>query len=210
MRYEESIAESRFRQFDALARSTPTLHTRARRLCAESDDGTTKFHPDLIRIVAAYDVCREESTRTALKQEAATFGVTLKHLSHDLNGDVSTTSVPGFVYIATRHGSPLLKIGRSKNVRKRMNSLSLEVQGEVRMLYAFWCEDSVIAERYLHFLFLHYRRDGEWFDLPVSHAVQVFSCLLYIHNCFVIDTDMDEHHKRLCRLELEEALEKLA
>jgi hypothetical protein len=72
--------------------------------------------------------------------------------------------VDGHVYIlkSGRH----YKIGKAKDVDKRVTQISPKTPLPVELLHSFPCEDVYGTERHLHKVLERYRTNGEWFELP--------------------------------------------
>jgi hypothetical protein len=76
--------------------------------------------------------------------------------------------VPGFTYLIEAVGTNRYKIGRTKNVEKRIQAL----QGQqcpftLRLVGAYYSDDCIGQELRLHFVAQKYRTHGEWFEIPV-------------------------------------------
>lgn len=67
---------------------------------------------------------------------------------------------PGYVYIVASDGE--CKIGKSCNVKSRMQSLGLDYHNVVHTIHS---EYSFDLENQLHIVFKHRRISGEWFKL---------------------------------------------
>lgn len=70
----------------------------------------------------------------------------------------------GYIYlVASLEGH--YKIGRSKDVPTRVNTLSIQLPFRVELLHSFSADDYVRAEQIIHERFSHLRLNGEWFRL---------------------------------------------
>lgn len=70
-------------------------------------------------------------------------------------------SRPGFVYFAMDEANGLIKIGRSRNVAKRMQQLRWQTKHPIQLLTS--THGGPAAEMALHDLFFWDRDHGEWF-----------------------------------------------
>lgn len=66
------------------------------------------------------------------------------------------------IYFAKRESDGLIKIGTSKNVRRRIYALQKELDESLHLLAT--CEGSYTAERSIHNSLTDYRIEGEWFS----------------------------------------------
>lgn len=66
------------------------------------------------------------------------------------------------VYVLLSEKLNMIKIGRTKNPRKRLKALRIGNPDNLRFL-ALFVEDAQISEKLLHKRFLHIRRVREWF-----------------------------------------------
>lgn len=70
----------------------------------------------------------------------------------------------GFVYlIGSEQGH--FKIGRTKDVPSRFNTLSIQLPFKIELLHSIEVEDCIRAEAFLHEKFSDKRLNGEWFSL---------------------------------------------
>ena len=67
------------------------------------------------------------------------------------------------IYFIQAGDTPLVKIGRAKNVRKRRNNLQFRYSEKLRILATIAADDGM--ETKLHARFYDYREEGEWFRL---------------------------------------------
>lgn len=71
----------------------------------------------------------------------------------------------GFVYvIQDEHG--LCKIGRARNVKTRLQTLSTASSSSLTLIAAWACENAAARESALHDEWRDYRVRGEWFRIP--------------------------------------------
>lgn len=71
---------------------------------------------------------------------------------------------PGYVYIL-KSNNGYHKIGRTKNIDKRLVGIARDYPVHITALHYFPCRDCVGAELRLHRRFADCRLQGEWFDL---------------------------------------------
>lgn len=71
----------------------------------------------------------------------------------------------GFVYILKEHKYNTYKIGKTKNVEKRLNEFHVKLPYETTVENLIFCKDHHKAEILFHELFKGKRLDGEWFRL---------------------------------------------
>lgn len=71
----------------------------------------------------------------------------------------------GFVYVI-QDGSGLCKIGRAKNVEKRIRSLSTGSSSVLTLVASWPCRDASQYESILHETWKAARVRGEWFQIP--------------------------------------------
>jgi hypothetical protein len=76
---------------------------------------------------------------------------------------------PGYVYLlSTDEG--YFKIGRSKDVPNRYNTLKIQLPFEVKLVHFFYATDYIQAEAELHEQYGEFRVNGEWFLLTMEHV----------------------------------------
>ena len=73
---------------------------------------------------------------------------------------------PGYVYLMHEQETGLYKIGSSKQPNKRAQSVASARCSTIRLLQVIPCNDMGHAERAFHKKYDHYRKDGEFFELP--------------------------------------------
>lgn len=71
--------------------------------------------------------------------------------------------IKGYVYFVSCNG--LVKIGRTKNFKDRMDVYSVKSPFETKILHQIKTDDSVSLEKHFHTIFMDKRTSGEWFDL---------------------------------------------
>jgi len=80
-----------------------------------------------------------------------------------------------FVYVIhTEHG---YKIGKSSNVKNRINALSTIMPFEINKVDCFSVKNMNEAERYLHKKYNPKRKKGEWFDLLDCDLKNIYKIL---------------------------------
>jgi hypothetical protein len=70
----------------------------------------------------------------------------------------------GYVYLLGSEDG-YSKIGRAKNVSKRLEQIKLQMPFKLRLIHTIRVSDCVWAESYLHKKFRHARKNGKWFKL---------------------------------------------
>lgn len=71
----------------------------------------------------------------------------------------------GFVYVI-QDGSGLCKIGRAKDVQKRLRTLATAASSELTLVASWLCDDASGRESTLHQEWSEARVRGEWFRIP--------------------------------------------
>jgi predicted GIY-YIG superfamily endonuclease len=87
-----------------------------------------------------------------------------------------TTSQSHSVYVISALGTPLLKIGMSNNVQRRLARLSTASPHPLKVMAIFECHsrrDAHDLESTLHRVFKEQRANGEWFNVTPSEAIRV-------------------------------------
>jgi hypothetical protein len=88
---------------------------------------------------------------------------------------MSTNSKTNIYLVQSIEGGPI-KIGRSHNVRGRVQTLKSEYQANLRILHVFKDVDARF-ETWLHDLFAKERLRGEWFDERILSAFDPYDIL---------------------------------
>lgn len=74
----------------------------------------------------------------------------------------------GFVYFL--QAGPYTKIGKTKDVGRRIKELRIQLPFEAELIHVIYCEsDLSLHERNLHNKWAEYRKNGEWFVLPTEY-----------------------------------------
>ena len=71
----------------------------------------------------------------------------------------------GYVYLVKEMNQGHVKIGRSKDIRDRLQTFNVKLPFKIELLHTIFCEDYVFSEKILHNHFDDLRVDGEWFSL---------------------------------------------
>ena len=82
-------------------------------------------------------------------------------------GDVYDNDRSGFVYVI-QDGTGLCKIGRARNVEKRIRSLSTGSSSDLTLVASWPCDDASEHEATMHESYSDLRVRGEWFRIPDS------------------------------------------
>lgn len=90
--------------------------------------------------------------------------------------DAISTSRPvnGYVYILKSANH--YKIGKAKDVDKRVTQISPKTPMPISLLHSIPCSNNSTAERYLHEMLAPFRSNGEWFAVPdewIDHLVSI-------------------------------------
>lgn len=73
--------------------------------------------------------------------------------------------VKGFVYIIKEHKYNTYKIGKTKNLKQRMNLFGVKLPFKIEIVHIIASDDYSEIETELHKTFAEKRLEGEWFDL---------------------------------------------
>lgn len=79
---------------------------------------------------------------------------------------------PGYVYIVHGVGTNFVKVGKSKNIMKRLQEIAQGVPFPLQILSIALVADMDTAERTLLTLYREYKAQGEWFALPPDLLAQ--------------------------------------
>ncbi len=77
----------------------------------------------------------------------------------------------GYVYLLGGEG--YYKIGRAKNVSRRLRQLEIQLPWPVRVEHTIPCAGYVEAEKELHAVFAEKRANGEWFALSAEDVAWI-------------------------------------
>ena len=77
----------------------------------------------------------------------------------------------GYVYVLGGRG--YYKIGRTKEIDKRVKELGILLPWSVGVEHTIPCQDHKAAEKALHDMFAHHRAHGEWFSLGESELENI-------------------------------------
>lgn len=72
----------------------------------------------------------------------------------------------GYVYLIKDSGNDTFKIGRTKDINKRLKTLQTGNSTELEIIFNYKTEYASRLESMLHKRFAHYRVNNEWFKLP--------------------------------------------
>jgi len=73
-----------------------------------------------------------------------------------------------FIYLIQNKETGHFKIGRTKNINKRIKQLQTGSSGELVLVDKFESNYASKLESYLHNIYSAYNISGEWFDLSYS------------------------------------------
>lgn len=92
----------------------------------------------------------------------------------------------GFVYLLRSTGDYVsyYKIGitRSKNIEKRIKQIQTGNHNKVTCVNYFQSKYFTQIEKILHRRFYHLKKEGEWFELDISHESDFKNMCEKIHN----------------------------
>lgn len=100
-----------------------------------------------------------------------------------------------FLYIIRNLETNQIKIGRSKNVEKRLTQLQTANSSKLCVLFKFETEYSSKLESFLHSFFKHKNINGEWFDIDYKDLDKVEYLCNVMNNNYMF---LDKHDKTLC------------
>lgn len=80
---------------------------------------------------------------------------------------------PGYVYFVKCND--VVKIGRTKNLKERMEVYSVKSPFETEILHQVETDNCVRLERHFHAIFMDKRTDGEWFRLTKQDIADIKS-----------------------------------
>ena len=78
----------------------------------------------------------------------------------------------GYIYFL-QDSSQRIKIGKTKNLDKRVFNLSVSLPEKSALFHFFETGDITKSEKELHNKYKKYRLNGEWFDLPQEELVKI-------------------------------------
>jgi predicted GIY-YIG superfamily endonuclease len=76
-----------------------------------------------------------------------------------------------YVYLIQSLENSYYKIGISKHPKKRVEQLQTGNASELRLVLTYQSEYANKIEKTLQRRYSHLRREGEWFDMGISHEV---------------------------------------
>lgn len=74
--------------------------------------------------------------------------------------------VTEYIYAIRNQASGAVKLGRTRDVRKRLAQLQTSSDAQLELLHYSHCLEPFVAEQALHKQFQEWRIRGEWFALP--------------------------------------------
>lgn len=77
-----------------------------------------------------------------------------------------------FIYLIQNKETGHFKIGRTKNINKRIKQLQTGSSGELVLVDKFESDFASKLESYLHNIYSCYNINGEWFDLCYSNVAK--------------------------------------
>lgn len=83
----------------------------------------------------------------------------------------------GYIYVVRSGVSNLYKIGRTTNLKKRLQTLQTSCAVSLNVVKTLFCSDAIALEKAAHSKFAHYRKTGEWFALNNEQLNQLLTWL---------------------------------
>jgi len=83
----------------------------------------------------------------------------------------------GYIYVVRSGVSNLYKIGRTTNLKKRLQTLQTSCAVSLNVVKTLFCSDAIALEKAAHTKFAHYRKTGEWFALNNEQLNQLLTWL---------------------------------
>lgn len=77
-----------------------------------------------------------------------------------------------YIYLIQSLETGQYKIGRTKNINKRLKSLQTGNGGQLKLIDKFVSNYSNKLEKYLHNIYSHENTVGEWFSLSISEVYE--------------------------------------
>lgn len=78
-----------------------------------------------------------------------------------------------YIYLIQSKETGQFKIGKSKNVKKRIKQLQTGNSGELVLVDSFFTKYANKLEKYLHNIFSYEKTMGEWFSLSFSDISKI-------------------------------------
>lgn len=109
-----------------------------------------------------------------------------------------------YIYFMIEGANGGIKIGRAKDVFKRLHNLQTGNSRRLRML-AFVKETKVISETRLHVIFDKYHIHGEWF-LPAPELFDFITRLRWAEKGEIADRQLTDHARYLYNLAINDGV----
>lgn len=80
-----------------------------------------------------------------------------------------------YIYVIAEAGSGFIKVGVAQNPRARLSTLQTGNPRKLSLEFVHECQSRLAAEQVeyrAHGTMLRWRKEGEWFDVPLDHAIQ--------------------------------------
>lgn len=94
-----------------------------------------------------------------------------------LSGNPTFSNRRGYIYVVRSGTSNLYKIGRTTNLKKRLQTLQTSCAVSLNVVKTLCCSDAIALEKSAHTKFSHYRKIGEWFALNDEQLHQLLTWL---------------------------------
>ncbi len=88
------------------------------------------------------------------------------------------------VYLIQSLEDSTFKIGTSKHPEKRLKQIQTGNPTKLKLFDTYESEIAVKIETALHHLLSHYKREGEWFEIPLNEAIKFKEKCSKIENNF--------------------------
>lgn len=108
---------------------------------------------------------KETISHNVQTQKIYLFESNQKDLENIINSPTLTGKAPGYVYFVQEYMNGSFKIGKTKNIEKRMNLFGVKLPFENKLIYLIKTSNHHQTEAVFHKHFSSKRLEGEWFSL---------------------------------------------
>lgn len=91
-----------------------------------------------------------------------------------------------YVYLIQSLEDGYYKIGISKHPKKRVKQLQTGNSSELKLIESYQSEHALKIEKALQNRYSYLRKEGEWFDMSISHEVSFISECKKIEETFEV------------------------
>jgi hypothetical protein len=102
--------------------------------------------------------------------------------------DMNSVSNDGYVYFIKYHYTDVIKIGRSKDIISRLNSIKTNNTDKMYLIGYIYTNEYIELEKELHIKFKEKRKTGEWFDISILSIID----LIQKNNGVVVNSIFDK------------------